>query len=78
MLLIAGLAMFVAACGLAPGAVAGQCKTTPCTFFSNGQPLDGTCGARPGDTKECFCISDSNKKLAQAQSGCSANAAPAQ
>jgi len=53
-------------------AAGGHCKSTACTYFdANGQGRAGTCGAKKGDAKNCYCIVDDDKKLSQKQSGCS-------
>lgn len=49
----------------------GRCKTTPCTYYSYGKPLDGTCGAVKKDKGQCFCILNSDKHMHQVQSTCS-------
>ena len=50
----------------------GRCSTAPCTYFdAHGKEYEGTCGTKKGDEKNCYCINNADKKLAQIQSGCS-------
>lgn len=69
--LIIGAALIVAGCGLVPGAQGERCKTTPCTYYVSGQPFAGTCGVKKGDSRQCYCIDNSDKTRVEPQSGCS-------
>lgn len=69
--LMIATAVLAATCTLAAAPTGRRCKTTPCTYFAQGKPHEGTCGTRKHDKTNCWCIENADKKKAEIQSGCS-------
>jgi hypothetical protein len=71
--LAAAILCTASAFSLTPSTRGVRCTSSRCTYFDDkGRALPGTCGTKKGDSKNCYCIANENKKLSQVQRGCAA------
>lgn len=70
--LVIGAATLAIGYGLSVSRAGVHCTTKPCTYIDyDGHSSPGTCGVKRGDKATCYCVSNEDKRLSEAQSGCS-------